>query len=140
MNQPEIELVFAYGTLQDEELQRRLFGCALIGSNAFLPGWSLFASAEDGYLFIKPDPPGSVSGSLLALDATALQTADRWEEFPQLYQREKVAVRLEDGTWREAWVYTRRQAEGTPYAGGRMSLLDRQAVLKAAGAAFRSRC
>ncbi len=98
-----------------------------------LPGWSLYASLQDGYLFIKPDDLTSrVSGSLLAINAEALQAADLWEEVPLLYQREAVLVRLEDGSELEAWAYTRREKAGVPYAGKQLSLLEQQAVLAAA--------
>uniref|UniRef100_UPI004055F7D2 gamma-glutamylcyclotransferase family protein n=1 Tax=Candidatus Electronema sp. TaxID=2698783 RepID=UPI004055F7D2 len=123
-------LLFAYGTLQDAELQRILFGAPCRMRKAALPGWTLHVAPE-GWLFIKPDPAGSVSGSLLELDAEALRTADLWEEIPTLYQREKVAVRLADGGELEAWAYTRRTAEGVPHSGGALSLLRREDMLAA---------
>lgn len=96
------EWLFSYGALQDADIQRILFGRNFAGSGrAVLPGWLLLVSA-DGYLFIKPDPAGRVSGSLLALDAAALSAADRWEDAPRLYQREKTRVRTEGG-WQVAW-------------------------------------
>ncbi len=124
------ELLFAYGTLQDAELQRILFGAACVMRKAALPGWTLHVAPE-GWLFIKPELAGSVSGSLLELDEAALQAADLWEEIPTLYQREKVLVRLEDGGGLEAWAYTRREAEGVPYSGGTLSLLRREEMLAA---------
>lgn len=123
-------LLFAYGTLQDAELQRILFGAPCRMRKAALPGWTLHVAPE-GWLFIKPDPAGSVSGSLLELDAEALRTADLWEEIPTLYQREKIAVRLADGGGLEAWAYTRRTAEGVPHSGGVLSLLRREDMLAA---------
>lgn len=124
------QLLFSYGTLQDAGIQRMLFGRTFVGSRAELPGWSLHVAAE-GYLFIKPDPAGRVSGSLLALDPFALRAADRWEDAPRLYQREKVRVRTEEG-WQAVWAYTRRSAAGLPQSDKRLSLLDQQAVLAAA--------
>lgn len=125
------ELLFAYGTLQDAKIQRILFGGPCRMRKAALPGWSLYLAPE-GWLFIKPDLAGSVVGSLLKLDAAALQAADLWEEVPLLYQREKVLVRPENGGELEAWTYTRRNAEGKPHQGGQLTLLDRQTVLQAA--------
>ncbi len=94
---------------------------------AVLPGWTLHVVPE-GWLFIKPDPAGTVSGSLLELDAAALQAADLWEETPTLYQREKVTVLL-DGDQQEAWAYTRRTAAGVPHSGNALSLFSREDLL-----------
>ncbi len=122
------EWLFSYGTLQDPEMQRILFGYTCEGRNATLSGWSLFASDEDGYLFIGPDPAGQVAGCVIAVDASARGAADQWEEVPY-YEREKVTVTLHDGREMEAWTYTRRVGKGRPYAGGQMSVADREAVL-----------
>jgi gamma-glutamylcyclotransferase (GGCT)/AIG2-like uncharacterized protein YtfP len=124
------ELLFTYGTLQDTEVQRLLFGASYQMRKAVLLGWTLQVAPE-GWLFIKPDPAGCVSGSLLELDAAALQAADLWEEVPVLYQRETVAVRLEDGGKLEAWAYTRREAAGMPYSGRALSLVECEEMLAA---------
>ena len=121
------ELLFAYGTLQDTELQRILFGTACVMRRAVLPGWKLHIAPE-GWLFIKPDLAATVSGSLLELDAAALQAADLWEEVPTLYQREKVTVLLDDEQ-QEAWTYTRRTATGVPYSGDAFSQFQREELL-----------
>ena len=123
--------LFSYGTLQDPEIQKVLFGFCCTYKKARLSGWSLYSSQEEGYLFIKPDPTGTVSGRVLDIDTAALNMADRWEEVP-LYMREKVMVTVEDGTRQEAWAYTRRDAGGELHCGKELSLLDRQLVLSAA--------
>ncbi|WP_417911835.1 gamma-glutamylcyclotransferase family protein [Candidatus Electronema sp. TJ] len=130
MNIKATELLFSYGTLQDAELQQILFGAQCRMRKAALPGWTLHVGPE-GWLFIKPDPAGTVSGSLLELDAEALRAADLWEETPTLYQREKVNVRLDDGSGLEAWAYTRRAAAGVPHPGGALSLFEREETLAA---------
>ena len=122
--------LFSYGTLQDQEIQKALFGFCCTYKNAQLTGWSLYSS-EEGYLFIKPDPTGTVSGRVLEIDTAALSMADRWEDVP-LYMREKVVVTVEDGTRQEVWAYTRRDAEGELHSRKELSLLDRQLVLAAA--------
>lgn len=94
---------------------------------AVLPGWTLHVAPE-GWLFIKPEPAGIISGSLLELDAAALQAADLWEEVPTLYQREKITVLL-DGDQQEAWAYTRRTAAGVPHSGNALSLFSREELL-----------
>ncbi len=125
------ELLFAYGTLQHREIQNILFGTVCLMRTAVLRGWKLHVSPE-GWLFIKPDPMGSVSGSLLELNTAALRAADLWEEVPVLYQREKVVVRLEDSGELETWAYTCRNATGTPYSGSSLSLLQCEEMLAAA--------
>ncbi len=125
------ELLFAYGTLQHPEIQNIFFGTICLMRNAVLRGWKLYVSPE-GWLFIKPDPMGSVSGKLLELDEMALRAADLWEEVPVLYQREKVVIRLEDGSELETWAYTRRNSAGAAYSGSALSLLQREEMLAAA--------
>ncbi len=120
--------LFSYGTLQDPDVQKALFGSTRLKKNAKLPGWSLYASQADGYLFIKPDSSGTVNGCILEVDTDDLQKADQWEEVPY-YIREKVPVTLDDNTKQEVWVYTRRSAIGEPYAGTQLSIVDRQVVL-----------
>jgi len=120
--------LFSYGTLQDSEIQEILFGFACKKKNAKLPGWSLYASNEDGYLFIKPDSSGNVAGSIIEVDTSAIQAADQWEEIP-FYRREKVSVILDDDTKHEAWAYTRRWEKGKLYAGTQLSTIDRETVL-----------
>ena len=122
--------LFSYGTLLDPEIQKVLFGFCCTYKDAQLSGWSL-CSSEEGYLFIKPDPSGTVSGRIIEIDTAALHMADQWEEVP-LYMRESVVVTVEDGTRLEAWAYTRRDAEGELHSGKDLSLLDRQFVLNAA--------
>jgi len=129
-NTKATELLFAYGTLQEKKVQRLLFGAPCQMRKATLLGWTLLVAPE-GWLFIKPDLAGCVSGSLLELDAAALQAADVWEEVPDLYQREKVAVRLEDGGKLEAWAYTRRKAVGMPHASRALSLVECEEMLAA---------
>lgn len=123
--------VFTYGTLQEQEIQQILFGRVLTMQRVMLFSWSIYVSAENGYLFIKPDPIGKVAGKLLFLDKTALHKADQWEEVPQLYQRENVEIELEDGSKLAAWVYTRRHADGLLYTGTQLSLANPETVIQA---------
>ena len=131
-------LLFTYGTFQDPEIQKILFGGFRLTKPAGLKGWSLFASGEDGYLFIKPDSNGFVRGSVMELNELDLQIADRWEDVP-FYQREEANVELEDDSELQVWIYTRRQGSGTPYSGDRYSLKDRETVLAIARASRKHR-
>lgn len=121
------QYLFTYGTLRDQDVQQLLFGFSCPPQPARLPGWAVYAD-DNGYLFIKPDPAGSVGGGIIEVDNLTLTIADQWEEVPR-YRREKVVVELDDGADLEAWAYTRCDGEGTIYSGTRTSLLDRQTVL-----------
>ena len=105
-----------------------MFGFRCPFKNAQLPGWSLYSSHEEGYLFIKPDSSGTVLGQIIEVDTAAIRLADQWEEVP-FYMREKVEVTVENGTKQEVWVYTRRDAIGKLYSGTQLSVLDRRSVL-----------
>ena len=124
------EWIFSYGTLQDPDIQKELFGGICPKTRARLSGWALYVSLESGYLFIKPEPSGSVKGFILEVDSHGLHSADQWEEVP-IYQREKVWVTLDDATSRQVWTYTRRDTEGESFAGPQLSANDRNMVLKA---------
>ncbi len=124
----EKQWIFSYGTLQDSEIQKSLFGYSCKKQKATLSGWSLFTSSKDGYLFIKPETSGVVRGCILEVDVYAVYSMDQWEEIPY-YRREKVLVTLENGTILEVWAYTRRNGTGTSYNGTRFSTKDRESVM-----------
>jgi gamma-glutamylcyclotransferase (GGCT)/AIG2-like uncharacterized protein YtfP len=134
----EKECLFTYGTFRDPEIQEILFGSSRRTRKAMLIGWSVFASDEDGYLFIKPDANGIVHGSAMELNATDLHIADRWEDVP-FYRREKVTIHLENNSELAAWAYSRRQGRGMPYFGDQYSLKDRETVLAIARASKKHR-
>jgi gamma-glutamylcyclotransferase (GGCT)/AIG2-like uncharacterized protein YtfP len=102
--------LFAYGTLRDSTIQRKLFATELPMQPATVRGWEV-RKGDDGYLFIRPKATGIVHGSLLSLNADQLSRADLWEDIPK-YARERLLVRLSNGSEREVWAYTRREAQG----------------------------
>jgi len=109
-----LEMLFVYGTLSDPSVQRNIFGTEIQGRKATLSNWARF-KGDNGYLFIKPVTGGAVPGKILSLTEKQLQAADQWEELP-LYIREWVSVTMDDGSEQEAWVYTRREAQGEPFS------------------------
>ena len=126
----EKQWLFSYGTLQDSEIQKSLFGYICPQKKAILTGWSLYSAHENGYLFVKPEASGVVTGSILEVNTNALHSADQWEEIP-FYRREKVLVTLEDDTTQEVWAYTRRDADGNAFEGNELSINEREFVLTA---------
>ena len=93
-------LLFSYGTLQREDVQRATFGRRLQGQSDALPGFAPdtvgpHANAQ------RTDAPGDrVSGTVFEVTDADLAAADEFER-PARYTR--VQVRLESG--RTSWVY-----------------------------------
>ncbi|WFC41938.1 gamma-glutamylcyclotransferase family protein [Pseudoxanthomonas sp. SE1] len=107
-------LLFSYGTLQLENVQRSSFGRRLDGQPDAMPGYTrtmveitdpavLAASGERFHPIVSPsgDPTDEVAGTVFRISAEELAAADRYEV--EDYQR--VQVRLTSG--REAWVYVK---------------------------------
>jgi gamma-glutamylcyclotransferase (GGCT)/AIG2-like uncharacterized protein YtfP len=105
-------LLFSYGTLQLESVQRSSFGRRLDGEPDAMPGYTrtmveitdpavLAASGERFHPIVSPsgDPTDEVAGAVFRISAEELAAADRYEVAH--YQR--VQVRLKSG--RDAWVY-----------------------------------
>lgn len=107
-------LLFSYGTLLLESVQRSSFGRRLDGEPDAMPGYArtmveitdpavLAASGERFHPIVSPsgDPADEVAGTVFRISAEELAAADRYEVAD--YQR--VQVRLTSG--REAWVYVK---------------------------------
>ena len=107
-------LLFSYGTLQLENVQRSSFGRRLDGQPDAMPGYTrtmveitdpavLAASGERFHPIVSPsgDPADEVAGAVFRISAEELAAADRYEVAD--YQR--VQVRLKSG--RDAWVYVK---------------------------------
>ena len=114
MEDPRNILLFSYGTLQLESVQRSSFGRRLDGEADAMPGYTrtmveitdpavLAASGERFHPIVSPsgDPTDEVAGTVFRISAEELAAADRYEVAD--YQR--VQVRLTSG--REAWVYVK---------------------------------
>lgn len=109
------ETLFAYGTLQDPQVQYALLGKRLRCEKAFITDWGLHMGS-DGYLFIKPLIGATVHGQILYLNQADFVVLDRWEG-PDVYRRERYRAFLDEGTAVETWMYTRRNHEGLLFFG-----------------------
>jgi len=107
------ELLFSYGTLQQEEVQRASFGRKLAGVRDALPGWRqelveitdpdvLAKSGERFHPIVLPgDAADRVEGMAFEITPTELAAADRYE----VADYKRIAVSLLSG--RTAWVYVK---------------------------------
>jgi gamma-glutamylcyclotransferase (GGCT)/AIG2-like uncharacterized protein YtfP len=107
------ELLFSYGTLQQEGVQIAQFGRRLHGTPDALTGWHLQmveitdadVLAKSGKRFHPIVRPGAakdrVSGTVFEISAEELAAADRYE----VADYKRVAAPLASG--RTAWVYVK---------------------------------
>jgi gamma-glutamylcyclotransferase (GGCT)/AIG2-like uncharacterized protein YtfP len=107
------ELLFSYGTLQQQDVQQANFGRVLQGTPDVLPGWRLAmveitdpeVIAKSGKIHHPIMMPGrkddSVSGTAFEITAEELAAADRYE----VADYKRVSVTLASG--RTAWVYVK---------------------------------
>jgi gamma-glutamylcyclotransferase (GGCT)/AIG2-like uncharacterized protein YtfP len=96
-----MEMLFAYGTLQDPEIQREVCGRIWKGRENFLFGYTLSSTVIEGETFpsIMPDVSGVIGGMVCAVASEDLLKADVYEG--SSYRR--IKRRLASGD--EAWVY-----------------------------------
>ena len=107
------ELLFSYGTLQQEKVQRASFGRKLAGMRDALPGWRqelveitdpdvLAQSGERFHPIVLPgDAADQVEGMAFEITPAELAAADRYE----VANYKRIAVTLASG--RAAWVYVK---------------------------------
>jgi hypothetical protein len=107
------ELLFSYGTLQQEEVQHASFGRKLAGVHDALPGWRqelveitdpdvLAKSGERFHPIVLPgDTADQVEGTAFEITSAELAAADRYE----VADYKRIAVTLLSG--RDAWVYVK---------------------------------
>jgi gamma-glutamylcyclotransferase (GGCT)/AIG2-like uncharacterized protein YtfP len=107
-------LLFSYGTLQLESVQRSSFGRRLEGVSDAMTGYTqtlveitdpdvLAASGERFHPIVSPsdDPSDAVAGTVFRISAEELAAADRYE----VADYRRVRVRLASG--RDAWAYVK---------------------------------
>lgn len=112
------ELLFAYGTLQTEDVQRSLFGRKLDGTADALVGYCLRIVRINDQEFVKISgtadhrnleftggPNDFVEGTAFNVTGSELERADAYE--PAGYKRKLVQLR----SGREAWVYLQQRAK-----------------------------
>ncbi|HET7536289.1 MAG TPA: gamma-glutamylcyclotransferase family protein [Candidatus Didemnitutus sp.] len=102
-------LLFAYGTLLDPGVQRRVFGREVAVTPARLMGWAVKQNFVHGrYPGIVATKDGNTAGGLLRITANELAGADAYEDAPKLYRRVRVTVRAGAKRLR-CWVYASTQ-------------------------------
>jgi len=110
-------ILFSYGTLQEEQVQRSLFGRTLVGRKDSLVGYERamarvadpeFArtSGKTHHAILRPagSETATVEGTAFEVTAAELEHADKYE--PVEYRR--VLARLASGG--DAWVYVEADA------------------------------
>ena len=111
-----MELLFSYGTLQKETVQRSLFGRVLSQTADFLEGYKIIrieindpeflAKGENRFqntLAPASNNKDKIKGTVLELTPEELDRADQYE--PVGYTRKK--VKLVSG--RDAWIYMHKK-------------------------------
>jgi len=95
--------LFAYGTLLDERMQRRVFGRVLVAMSARLPGWRVAPRLVRGrYPGIVREAGATAAGAVLKINSAELARADAYEG--ALYARCRVSACARSRIVR-AWVY-----------------------------------
>lgn len=106
------EHLFSYGTLQNESVQRALFGRVLEGTADVLKGYRIESIEINDEAFLSQgeskfqstvvkstDPNDSIGGTAFKITEEELHAADRYE--PANYKRIRVTL----GSGNEAWIY-----------------------------------
>lgn len=123
VNENDTELLFAYGTLQTEAVQRATFGRTLAGTPAALPRYRLQMTRIEDADFVAAsgtavhrnleftgDPADTVEGTVFKVTQAELEHSDAYE--PDGYQR--TLVQTQSGL--TAWVYLQQSPSTTdPY-------------------------
>lgn len=95
------EKLFIYGTLQDSDIQKKIFGRIIKGIENSLVDYkrSEIIIEGDSYPVIVPSVIGEVEGKVIELTSEELELVDKYET--NAYKREQVI--LKSGI--SAWVY-----------------------------------
>jgi gamma-glutamylcyclotransferase (GGCT)/AIG2-like uncharacterized protein YtfP len=97
--------LFAYGTLLDKEVRRRVFGREVETRPAVLAGWCVAPRSVRGrYPGIVRATGSKSAGALLILRPRELANADAYEDAPRLYRRVRIAA-LVGRYARRCWIY-----------------------------------
>lgn len=99
---PRIAL-FVYGSLLSPRIVRAVLGRAPRPLRATLQGYRRVSLRAQAYPGLLPDSTATTRGAVLCVDARELRVLDRYEG--ELYRRERVVVRLDDGRTRSAQTY-----------------------------------
>lgn len=100
-----IMLYFAYGSNLSLEHMRRLAGRHLVVyGSARLPDFDLEPDKR-GYLTVRPKAGAEVWGALYDVTEEAMGYMDRFEGYPEVFDRKEVEVVDNAGNKKTAWVY-----------------------------------
>lgn len=98
-------LLFAYGTLLEATVQRRVLGREVLVMPAKLAGWKVKRRFVRGrYPGIVASKGASAAGGVLRVTAEELARADAYEDVPRLYRRARAAANVGAKRMR-CWVY-----------------------------------
>jgi len=95
-----VPLLFSYGTLQDEPVQRATFGRRLEGANDGLSGFEVMPLPEGHKNAAYKGDGSSIPGTVFEVTKEELAKSDEYEQRSRYV---RIAVRLASG--RDAWVY-----------------------------------
>lgn len=99
--------MFVYGTLQFGDVLAAVIGGRLEGQAATLDGYARYAVKQQPFPGIVPQPGSQVRGLVYTgIDPVALARIDDFEG--ELYRRETVSVRTDDGQDIQAQAYVVR--------------------------------
>jgi gamma-glutamylcyclotransferase (GGCT)/AIG2-like uncharacterized protein YtfP len=99
--------LFAYGSLMCDDIMQHVSGMPLAGAQGTLAGYRRFCLKGEDYPAMVPDPGGRVRGVIyLGLTPLAWDRLDRFEG--EMYARQTVTVRLDDGRVMDAATYILR--------------------------------
>jgi len=109
--------IVAYGTLMSGECNHPVCGKDCRITPCVIEG-TLFDTLR-GYPAFVPGK-GTVAAELIEIPIEVWPEIDALEEYPTLYDRQLIAVKLPDQSTAEAWVYVMRQlpAAAVPIASG----------------------
>lgn len=96
-------LLFSYGTLQQEDVQRSTFGRRLDGHRDELPSYERSRFATHANVTVTGNEESRVPGTVFEITGTELAAADVFEA---QFSYERIAVTLASG--QEAWLYIHR--------------------------------
>lgn len=107
---------FAYGSNMDlTQMNNRCPGGYEVSDKGELDGWRLIINRR-GYANIIPDKNSKVFGLILNLSPSCLLSLDKYEGYPNVYNRKQLPVKTQDASV-DSWVYVDEKAttQGRPY-------------------------
>ncbi len=121
-------IVFTFGTLYEDSVIKALLGRIPDNFYATLPAYAIYKAGfsqlppkakefilSKGYdtqsfsfLFLKPEiiSASAVSGRAYHIESADELVLDRWENYPNWYEKQLVTIQDSDGGWHEAIIYS----------------------------------